>query len=629
MKHHKEKYKGLTINQIKKATNIKNKFKCVVENNKKSIKKLSKPEKAYRKPQEHDLGLLLNLTYSTSHMIGEYPTPTWFKYDEKADVSVIIPLYNNSIENIVESWDFFNDGSKVELIFVDDNCPNNSGLKVLSSWELRKNEIKKPLGKIFKSSVTQGWGACCNIGAGNSKGKILVFIHPEMKLFPGWLSSIIKHIHKPDIGCVGGLLVNEQEDTVIEAGREWSWEQNKFLEIGSACCNGKKISSAFGLDNAPPEISQSGEREYLSSLLMAVKREDFLERGGFSPNLFYREWSDADFCMSLIEKNKKIIYQPKLRAYGQKIDQKYDKKIKSDEIFFHNKWIVSKRIDNLVKSKRTDDYKISSILIRRQAAHGDVLVAASIAPALKKKYPEAKILFSTDCPEVVKNNPWIDQTTSEYSERHFHLLINLDMVYEYRPKTNFLKAYADHAGVDVSDCELYMHTEEIDVELPKDYVVVHVANNSWVGRGWSNIKFDQLSSLLQKNDKFIVCVGTVNDHKPACCNLDLRGQTSIPQLANLIKNAECFIGTDSFPMMIADIFKVKGVAFFGSILPETRLINKSIVPVFADGIKCLGCHHRKPLPCVATTSCEVGLQECVIGVSVDKMWKTLQETLKK
>lgn len=623
-----KKIKGLTLKQLNNA--IFGVEKLGLDKNKTPARvvKKEKPERIFRNKQKHDLGLLLNTTYSTSQVVSECPVPSWFKFIDKADVSVVVPLYKNSIENLVETWDFFNEGLKAELIFVDDNCPNNSGNMVLSSWQNRIEEIKKPIGKILRSATTQGWGACCNAGALHATGKIIVFLNPDMKLFPGWLNNLIKTLRKPDVGCVGGLIVNEQNDTIEESGREWNWEENKFLKIGSVVYRGKRISSPFKMDNVPADIFQASEREFISSDFMAIKREDFLNWGGFSPVTFQQDWSDADFCMSVLEKNKKIIYQPNARVYKNKTKTNGTIKSKTDEALFYNKWIISNRLNCLIKNKTDEKKQILNILVKRQAAHGDVLVAAALAPALKKKYPEAQIVYATDCPEVLQNNPWIDKVVSECSERQFHLFLNLDMVYEYRPTTNFLEAYADFVGVNVKDCSLYLHNDDsLNFELPKEYVVMHVSNNTWVGRNWSNIKFDQISNRLQKRGAKIVCVGTNDDHKPTCCDCDLRGKTSIAQLATVIKNCSCFIGVDSFPMWVAEVFKIKGAVFFGSISPNTRLINKTIIPVLADGLKCLGCHHRKQTPCVATTTCEVGVQECSIGVSVDRMWKAIEQIL--
>ncbi len=615
---------GLTPAQINKAINGVKANKSTPLNS--PLIKKSKPDKAVRLIPKQDNSLLLNLPYSDNNIIYSIPTPDWFTFNSKADVSVIVPLYKSSIEDLVESWDFLNDGLKVELIFIDDNCPSNSQEKVVAAWMERKSEVLKPIGRLFKSEATQGWGACCNFGAQCATGSILVFLNPTGKLFPGWLTSLTKILKKSEVGLVGGLHVDEANDVVIEAGREWSWEHNKFLDIGSETYNGKKLTKSFSMTNTPIDIFQASEREMISSSLAAVRTKNFLDWGGFSCNVFTQEWSDADLCMRVKENGLKIMYQPNARLYRSTFD-KTDKYSKHGEAYFFNQWVTSSRIDSLIKDKRSVTQPVENILIRRQAAHGDVLVAAAIAPALKKKYPGCKILFATECPEVLENNPWIDKIVTEHSERQFQLFCNLDMAYEYRPNCNILSAYAEAAGVDVKDCELFLDTQPIDVELPEKYIVIHAGKTLWAGRNWTALKFDQVSNRIRNADYKIVCVGTLSDHKPFSCDVDLRGKTNIQQLAGVIKSASLFVGIDSFPMHIAQVFDTPGVAFFGSIKPETRIVSDAMVPVYADGIKCLGCHHRKPTPCVGTTTCYVGVQECIIGVSADTMWLRIQKVL--
>lgn len=626
----KNKNRGLTLHQIKKAIYgekevVSPRTEALDESNKKN-KKNKKPIQKIRKIQNFDQGLLLNLPFYTMHESSVCPTPNWFTNNEKVDISVVVPVYKNNCFNLIESWDFFNDGIRTELVFVDDNCPNNSSYEVLENWKKRIKEIKKPIGKIIRSNICQGWGACCNIGAKFALGKILVFLDPDSKVFPNWATSFIRLLQKEDISAVSGLEINETSDSIVCAGVDWSWEDLDFFGIGGEIYCQHKLKKPFSMNNVPLDIFQSCERNFLSSSFLGISKDLFLDIGGFNANIFTKKWSDADFCLKLKEKNKKLVYSSNCRIYLNK--EKKEKCVfeKYGKAYFLNHWVSSGRINNVLKNKKQEK-KINNILLKRQDAHGDVLVASSVAAALKKKYKDCKIIFSTNCTDVLKDNPWIDVVLKETSDRYFDLYYNLDMVYEYRPNTHFLDSYADYVGVDRSDCEFFLKTQPCREPVPKRYVVLHAGNSFWAGRGWSKIKFDQICKKLKEQNFQIVCVGTKSDYKPVLVDFDLRGKTSVYELADVIKNCFLFVGTDSFPMVIADVFGVSGVAFFGSILSNKRLINKSITPVFAEGLGCLGCHHKKPLPCVVTTVCERGVQECINDVSVSFMWEKIIEKI--
>lgn len=602
---------GMTPAQIHKAVHGETKTKeepaSLI-----SSKKRHKPQQLQRKTASHDASLLFDLPWTTREAV-EMPVPPWFVPTQKAEVSIIVPLFRNNAENFIGSLDMNAEGVRIEVIFVDDNCPLDSKSKVMSSFKQ-----KTPVGRMYQSERTQGWNACCNIGAEKATGDILVFMHPSVKFEAGWLRPLVRMLKKPEIGAVAGLQI--EGDLVLHGGSEWSWEQNRFLTIGVETYRHKPIQR-FNINNMPDDMFGVRECESVSSYCMAVRRKDFLDMGCFNPRIQDPEWADADFCCMLKERGMKVFVQPACPVY---LTQQERKKEPEGRSCFLNQWTVSGRMDKFIEKKRITP-TVDAILVRRRAAHGDVLIAASVASALKKKHPNARIVFSTLCPEILRNNPWIDRVQEVPSERQFQQYIDLDMAYEYRPNTNILDSYAEAAGVDPKDCQLFLDQDPI--EVPENYVVVHAGKTMWAGRNWSPFKFDAISKRLKEKGHKVVVVGTMSDHVTSVCDLDLRGKTSVHQLAFVIKNSKHFIGIDSFPMHVAQTFDVNGTVFFGSVVPKTRILKNNMVPVVANGLKCLGCHHKKPAPCTVTNFCEVGIQDCVNNVSVDSFWKQVESRL--
>lgn len=597
-----------------------------------------RPHKSKRYPRkDNQHRLLLEVPVSQAHATFEYPTPEWFKKTDKADVSVVVPLYKSEkhIQNLINTWDL-KDITNVEFIMVEDCCPQKSKEVAMRTWMKRRNQVTKPIGRIFFSSVNQGFGMTCNIGAHYATGDYLIFLNADTRVTENWIKPMVRILQsRPDVGIVANQhlkLHGPWHGRINSAGSEWNWDTMTFRHIGWEQYQGQNISQPFTLDNMPEELKHLQEIEMATGACLAVRAKDFKEIGGFNPNYRVGYWEDSELSLVMRERGFKAVYTPNSKIWHESGHSGAGghKHVSHNTNYFINKWVNSGRIDPLVKAKRKNPNPIiRNILVRRREAHGDVLVATAVAAGLKKRYPEANILFNTNHPEVAQGNPYIDRLVKddEISDRMFQLFYNLDMAYEYRPRTNILTAYAELCGLRPDDCEFHMATEPTG-GLPNEYVVIHAGKTNWAGRNWSPVKFELVANRLREAGTKVVCVGKGDDYGVPC-DLDLRNQIGIKKLAYVIKNAKMFIGIDSFPMHIAQTFDVPGVSFFGSIDPKTRLYSKNMKPVLAEGLPCLGCHHKKPAPCTSTIDCEMRHLDCINKVSVDKMMKQIQEVLSR
>jgi ADP-heptose:LPS heptosyltransferase len=243
------------------------------------------------------------------------------------------------------------------------------------------------------------------------------------------------------------------------------------------------------------------------------------------------------------------------------------------------------------------------ICVNRKNSFGDVLIATSILPALKKKYPEAELCFSTKRPGIFRNNPFVNQVYSFLPPRESMKIIDLDLAYEKTPLVQMMQAYADVAEVPYEDCVPFLHRESF--ELPfDDYVVFHFGTTDWVGRNWIPERWIDVLMETQEKAK-TVCVGT-GDDALFLADVFLNNQTNIWQLADVIARAKLFVGIDSFPFQIAQTFNVPSIVFFGSILPQTRVFRDNVTPISAENLECLGCHQFREVPVRSTHECKNG-----------------------
>jgi ADP-heptose:LPS heptosyltransferase/GT2 family glycosyltransferase len=621
---------GITPDSIKKINTPakqRKELKKVIENNKRE-----RPLKAKRtNPRIVDVKSLANINTPYLTKTSEYPTPDWFRTTEKVNVSVIIPLYRSSevIKGLIRSWDF-DDSYKIEIIFVDDYCPQNSKDVIVKNIEARKKHLNNKVGKIFCNLTNLGFGPTCNVGAHFATGDYLIFLNADTIVTKNWIPPIIELLKNEDVGIVGNLQIKKGgiwDGSIDSAGSEWSWASRSFLHIGRHIYAGNDLPQPYYTHNCPKELMQVAEREMVTGCCLAIRKELFDDIGGFNPNYKIGYWEDSEICMNVRERGYKILFQPKSKIYHMLSHSKSGSHAFQNQNtdYFMNKWVNSGRIDKLVSAKRNIP-DVRNITIKRRDSNGDVLLASSVCPALKKMYPHALIHFDTNCKEVLKNNPYIDGIINEHEkERPIQLYYNLDMCYEQRPKTNILKAYAEAVGVEEADCKLFLDTSTDVPNLPEKYIVIHSGSTNWAGRNWSTSNFDEIARRLKNNGHYIVCVGRGDHLVP--CDLDLRNKTNISQLSTIIKNANLFVGIDSFPFHVAQTFDTPTVCFFGSILPETRIVSKNVEAVNAKNLACIGCHHRKPAPSVVTNTCETKNLDCINLITTDTMWSAIERKL--
>ena len=268
------------------------------------------------------------------------------------------------------------------------------------------------------------------------------------------------------------------------------------------------------------------------------------------------------------------------------------------------------------------------ILVRRGEACGDVLLASGIAPALKKKTPGSLIFFQTRYPSVLAGNRFIDYViTGDMYRIKFDEVIDLNLCYERRPTVHIMQCYADAAEVSLEDCCLDIGRSPVQDFSISNYVVMHAGyKTGWPGRVWELESWAKIATHLRAAGVSVVCIGTKSDYLVPC-DWDSRGLLEPSSLASLIAGSRLFIGIDSMPFHVAQAVNTASVVYFGSILPELRIINGNVSAVAAKGLTCLGCHHRGVAPRTETGFCETGTKACESGLHWSEVWEVVRNRL--
>lgn len=633
--------RGLPVEQLNKIvtgqTEKNVKTQRVVRNaNKKLAMTGGRPLKAHRTPPDYNLKSEPARLPNTMLM----PVPTWFTPKEKPIVSIIIPLFRSVsvLTDQIEKWASDED-IPVEIIYVDDKCPDNSKSAILKAW---KKKGEQPVGKIVLCEENVGYARACNVGALNASGEYLIFLNSDTVVEPNWIKPMLDLFKDPKVGMVGNMhlkLGGEYHGTIDSAGSQWNWHSMHFEHVGRHIYQGKHLTKPMTLKDAPKDVLSVGEREMVTGCCFMMRKSVFEEVGMFDPRYRVGYWEDSDLCMKVKEEGYKIMFTPESViwhkvSHSGAAGHKY---YRNNMDLFRHRWINNGRFDKLLFTPRPGGGPhVRRILIKRFGANGDVLMASGLLPALKKKFHGCHITFLTACVQVLHGNPHVDRIVHlerDLAGSQFDVVINLDLAYEYYPQWSIMKAFAKEAGVPLKDCRPNMATKVLQLQnhLPSSYVVMHAKDEKgfgWVGRNWKPERFIEIAERLREAGHFVICVGTNGDLQVPC-DLDVRGKTNMQELATIMKGAKYFIGQDSMPMHLAQVFDIPGLAFFGSVMPSVILWNDCIKPIRAESLECLGCHARQKPPSVGTHVCARGDSACESMVTVEEFWNQVLELTKK
>ncbi|TAK05878.1 MAG: lipopolysaccharide heptosyltransferase II [Candidatus Manganitrophaceae bacterium] len=156
------------------------------------------------------------------------------------------------------------------------------------------------------------------------------------------------------------------------------------------------------------------------------------------------------------------------------------------------------------------------------------------------------------------------------------------------------------------------------------FIVIHPTAR-WESKKWVPARFAELADwLIREKKNPIVFVGSKGEREegnrivqqmkqPA---INAAGRTTLPELAELIRRAECFICNDSGPMHLAAAVGTPVVALFGPTDPRKIGPYGAGHQVIRKGISCDGCHRNR---CVREN-------ECMRAISVEEVIKKISES---
>lgn len=226
------------------------------------------------------------------HALPEPPPP----------VSVVVPTRDrvDLMRKCAEGILFVTDYPELELVIVNNQSVEYETLRFLES--IRGDSRVR----VLDYDAPFDFAALNNWAVARSKGDVIAFVNNDVEVIsPDWLSEMVVHAVRPEIGAVGAKLYYP-DDTIQHAG----------VVLGVAGIAGhahhrlsRKSSGYFGRASAVQDYSA------VTAACMVLRREVFDAVGGFDAENFRVAFNDVDLCLRIGALGYRILWTPFAELY--------------------------------------------------------------------------------------------------------------------------------------------------------------------------------------------------------------------------------------------------------------------------------------------------------------------------
>jgi GT2 family glycosyltransferase len=151
--------------------------------------------------------------------------------------------------------------------------------------------------KVIAAAGNLGFAGGCNLAASQANSEFLAFLNDDAVPQPAWLDNLIECARvNADAGAITSLVYNP-DGSVGEAGAR--------ILAGPG-----GMAMGFGADVLPSELSERRHVDYGGGEALLVRRDPFVELGGFDQSYDPAYFEDADLCLRLRSSGWNIVYEP-------------------------------------------------------------------------------------------------------------------------------------------------------------------------------------------------------------------------------------------------------------------------------------------------------------------------------
>lgn len=218
-------------------------------------------------------------------------------------VSIIIPvrdkihLLETCIDSILNKTTY----RHYEIIIV-----NNGSEEEISLEYLKRLSRNKSVKKVVDAPGPFNFSLLNNIGVRETAGEVLLFLNSDTEVIePTWLTEMVSHAIRPEIGCVGAKLLYK-DDKVQHAG--------VVLGLGGLAAHSHR---GFGRDDYGYFGTLISLRNYsaTTAACLMVRKDVFLQVGGFNEQDLPINYNDVDFSLKVADLGLRNLVTPHATLY--------------------------------------------------------------------------------------------------------------------------------------------------------------------------------------------------------------------------------------------------------------------------------------------------------------------------
>ncbi|HEY0368108.1 MAG TPA: glycosyltransferase family 2 protein, partial [Chthoniobacterales bacterium] len=211
-------------------------------------------------------------------------------------VSLIIPtrdrapLLRRCVESILAKTGYRN----FELVILDNDSSEPDALAYLDS--LGSDQIR-----VVRAPGDFNYSRMNNLGVQQAQGSFIALLNNDLEVIePDWLREMLSHAARPEIGAVGARL----------------WYPNGTLQHGGVIVGAGGVASHAHAElakNEPGYFSRAQLTQNFSAVTaacMLLRRDVYLQVGGFDEVSLPVAFNDVDFCLRLTGAGWRIVWTP-------------------------------------------------------------------------------------------------------------------------------------------------------------------------------------------------------------------------------------------------------------------------------------------------------------------------------